>query len=183
MVRDQLMEGKGKEDMQRTPVFVIGNKADCILASLASVRGGHHHQFHPPHSSSHDHFQQHHHHHHHHHEPPPAMKELAAIVKKQWKSFYWEVSALHQWRVHSLFLRILEAVVQQRKEHDQRKDPDHHDEHHHHHFFLHHHHHHHHHTLVSQDQTPSHPKGPSTSTALTRQPSSVTDQSSSCLIL
>lgn len=117
MIRDQLIESR--KDLHKTPIFVVGNRADLILPVLSSASRHHHHH----------HLHHHHDHHaHHHHEPPAAFKELAALVRKQWKSSYWEVSALYQWRIQSLIFRLLEAV--QRREQDIRRDHDSRDHHH-----------------------------------------------------
>lgn len=67
-------------------------------------------------SSSHHHHHHHHHrlhfHHNHHHwdDLTPAFKELANLVKKQWKCNYLECSAKYNWRIVPIFRDILRLI-------------------------------------------------------------------------
>lgn len=104
--------------MQKTPVFYfVGNKLDLVINSSAN------HQIINALNSVRHHHQSHHHHDHHHMEPPPAFKDLAAMVRKQWKSSYWEVSALYHWRIHRMFEFIVSSQCRQEHEHE-KKDID-----------------------------------------------------------
>lgn len=76
------------------PVFVVGNKADCIVPAAGAA--------HPEHAG----------HHYSHADLPVAFKELSALIRKQWKWPYAEVSAARDWHVHALFRRVLQSVSQ-----------------------------------------------------------------------
>ena len=93
LLRDQLLlEQEVHARPRPPPVFVVGNKADCLPAP------------HPEHGSAHP-------------EPPVALfRDLAALIRKQWKWAYAEVSALHAWHVQPLLQRVLLAVAQARVE-------------------------------------------------------------------
>lgn len=84
LLRDQLFEGRSG----RTPVFVVGNKADLVPVRRTATHA--------------DHSQ--------HWEPAVGFRDLSALIRKQWKWSYWEVSALHDWHVQSMFQRLLHSV-------------------------------------------------------------------------
>jgi GTPase SAR1 family protein len=91
-----------------TPVFVVGNKADCAVpAAISRLTAAH-----PEHGHHHTHHHHHHHHHHHSADLPVAFKDLSALIRKQWKWSYAEVSVLRDWHVQSLFRRVLQSVSQ-----------------------------------------------------------------------
>ena len=102
VIRDQLFESR---NMQNIPVWIVANKADLCMNVLATMRG---------------HRDHHHHHHHHHHvhlhhhsaheDLTPAFKELANLVKKQWKCSYIECSAKYNWRVVPIFRDIIKTI-------------------------------------------------------------------------
>lgn len=88
--------------MQNIPVWIVGNKADLCMNVLATMRGHrdhhhHHHHVHLHHHSAHD-------------DLTPAFKELANLVKKQWKCSYIECSAKYNWRVVPIFRDIIKTI-------------------------------------------------------------------------
>lgn len=102
VIRDQLTESR---NMQNIPVYVVGNKADLCTSVLNNMKGSHHshHRYHhynrfhrPSHHTDHD--------------ITPAFKELANLVKKQWKCNYLECSAKYNWRLISIFKDILKII-------------------------------------------------------------------------
>ncbi|XP_074595629.1 ras-like protein family member 10B [Brevipalpus obovatus] len=133
VIRDQLYESR---NMQNVPVYVVGNKADLCQSVLNSMKSGHHGH--------------HHHHHHHHHQHyyshrhgsgsedlTPAFKDLANLVKKQWKCNYIECSAKYNWHIVPIFrdiLRLIESnqsklapeTFAHQRERDYTHQPDHH---------------------------------------------------------
>lgn len=117
--------------MQNIPVYVVGNKADLCTNVLNSMRGGHHglhhhsHSYHKPSTSGHHHTV---HHGHTDHDLTPAFKDLANLVKKQWKCNYLECSAKYNWRLMPIFRDIIRLIdANQLKLMDK---PDHRDDHH-----------------------------------------------------
>ncbi|XP_054154299.1 ras-like protein family member 10B [Oppia nitens] len=117
VIRDQLFESR---NMQNIPVWIVANKADLCMNVLATIRGhkDHHHHHHHHHPHHHHHHQTHHHlpvHHHPAHEDniTPAFKELANMVKKQWKCSYIECSAKYNWRVTTIFRDIMKTIESQ----------------------------------------------------------------------
>ncbi|CAG2162262.1 unnamed protein product [Oppiella nova] len=105
VIRDQLFESR---NMQNIPVWIIGNKADLCMNVLATIRA------HKDHYHHHHHHQHHHHIHLHHHpaheDLTPAFKELANLVRKQWKCSYIECSAKYNWRVVPIFRDIIKTI-------------------------------------------------------------------------
>jgi ras-like protein family member 10A len=93
--------------MQNIPVYVVGNKADLCTSVLNNMRGSHHHGHYHHHHTS-----QFHHHSSHHtdHDITPAFKELASLVRKQWKCNYLECSAKYNWRLIPIFKDILKTI-------------------------------------------------------------------------
>lgn len=89
LLRDQLFEGRSG----RTPVFVVGNKADLVPVRRTTTHADHNSQ---------------------HWEPAVGFRDLSALIRKQWKWSYWEVSALHDWHVQSMFQRLLHSVSHSR---------------------------------------------------------------------
>ena len=88
LLRETLFEGS------RVPVVVVGNKADCLPPVRSSA--------HPEHHASHA-------------EPPVALfRDLSALIRKQWKWAYVEVSALHGWHVQALLQRVLHSLSHSR---------------------------------------------------------------------
>ncbi|KAI1302304.1 Ras-like protein family member 10B [Halotydeus destructor] len=108
MIREQLFESR---NMQNVPIFVVGNKADLCKGALGLLKGhqhhGHHHRHHHHH---HHHHHSHHHSHNHDHDLVPAFKDLAQMIRKQWKSFYCECSAKYNWRVVPVFKDLFRAI-------------------------------------------------------------------------
>ena len=80
------------------PVFVIGNKADCVVPATAGLSRAP--AAHPDHAGHHSHGA----------DLPVAFKDLSALIRKQWKWAYAEVSAVRDWHVQSLFRRVLQSV-------------------------------------------------------------------------
>ncbi len=101
MIRDQLFESR---DMHNIPVWILGNKADLCMnvLNLKNLRG--HHRDH------HAHHHYHLHHHSAHEDLSPAFKELANLIKKQWKCSYIECSAKYNWRVDPIFRDIIKTI-------------------------------------------------------------------------
>lgn len=96
--------------MQNIPVFVVGNKADLCQSVLDSMRSGHHLIHHP---QRYHHYGQHKHGFnsaHHTEDLTPAFKDLANLVKKQWKCSYIECSAKYNWRIVPIFRDILRLI-------------------------------------------------------------------------
>ena len=92
--------------MQNIPVWIVGNKADLCMNVLATMRGhkDHHHHHH-------HHVHTHYHVHHSAHEDlTPAFKDLANLVKKQWKCSYMECSAKYNWRVVPIFRDLIKTI-------------------------------------------------------------------------
>lgn len=108
--------------MQNVPVWVVGNKADLCLNVLTSAHR-HRHDHHLHHST-----QQHLIHSYHHSLPhllpgtshgsgtspyedlTPSFKDLANLVRKQWKCSYLECSAKYNWRIVPIFREILKSL-------------------------------------------------------------------------
>lgn len=100
VIRDQLFESR---NMQNIPVYVLGNKADLCSNVLSLIRSGPHSHHHHPH-------QLHTHHHHHEHDLNPALKDLAQLVRKQWKASYLECSAKYNWRIVPVFKELFRNI-------------------------------------------------------------------------
>lgn len=111
VIRDQIFESR---NMQNVPVYVVGNKADLCIGMFNALRGHGHgqhglsHHHHIPHY--HNPGNQLHHYEHHNHDLNPAFKDLAQMVRKQWKSTYIECSAKYNWRVVPVFRELFKAI-------------------------------------------------------------------------
>ena len=92
--------------MQNVPVFVVGNKADLCRGILTALHSHHSHHHH------HHQLSYHHHHHHHHleHDISPAFKDLAQLMRKQWKCTYFECSASFNWHIGPLFKELIKSI-------------------------------------------------------------------------
>lgn len=127
VLRDQLFDSR---NMSNVPVWVVGNKADLcmnVLATMRSHRHDHHHHPHhthphthhpPPHPPRHQLLHTTSHHYHHYHQSTaspyedilPAFKDLANLVRKQWKCSYLECSAKYNWRILPIFREIVKSL-------------------------------------------------------------------------
>lgn len=80
---------------------VCAHTADLCPGLLMALQSHSHH--HHPHLTMH-------HSHDHHHELNPALKDLAQLVRKQWKCSYTECSTLYNWRVIPMFKELFKAI-------------------------------------------------------------------------
>lgn len=118
--------------MQNVPVWIVGNKSDQCLNVLASQRrhDHHHHHYHYPHlHTSHPRHNIFHPrpllHHHHlgspgtsvYDELTPAFKDLANLVRKQWKCNYVECSVKHDWHVMPILREIVKSLDTNHRQH------------------------------------------------------------------
>ena len=92
--------------MQNVPVWVVGNKADLCMNVLATMRS-HRHDHHNPrpllHSSQHQASSPY-------EDLTPAFKDLANMVRKQWKCSYIECSIKYNWRILPIFREIIKSL-------------------------------------------------------------------------
>ena len=93
--------------MQNVPVWVVGNKADLCTNVLATMRSHWHDHHHQPtlmfHSSQHQTSSPY-------DDLMPAFKDLANLVRKQWKCCYLECSAKYNWRIVPIFREIIKSL-------------------------------------------------------------------------
>ena len=81
MLREQIIESKGNSNHE-VPIFVVGNKHDLSAANEDGKNNGHNHH----------------------------KREVANLIKKQWKCAYVECSAKYNWHVVMIFKELMRAV-------------------------------------------------------------------------